>query len=129
VSTRLQRIKYKAVRFALELAIIAAALAVSSFFVSTPAHAADSWTGADKGKHVIAGALIAGTALTITDSPKVSMALAAAAAVGKELVDAHRTGHVASYRDATATALGAVVAVNVNGLTITPISVYWSARW
>jgi uncharacterized protein YfiM (DUF2279 family) len=83
------------------------------------AAAADSWTGADKGKHVAAGLLVAGSALQITDSPRSALAIGVAAAVGKEVLDAHRPGHVASYRDA----------VQAPGLVITPISVSWRVQW
>jgi uncharacterized protein YfiM (DUF2279 family) len=110
------------------LCVLAGAVALG-YITASPAYAADSWTGADKGRHAAAGALIAGSTLQLTGSERLALAAGTAAAVGKELVDMHRAGHTASYRDAAVTVVGAVFAVQAPGLLITPISVSYRITW
>jgi uncharacterized protein YfiM (DUF2279 family) len=119
----------QALRAICTLLIMLAGALVLSCITATPAHAADSWTGADKGKHAAVGALISGSALQLTGDARLALVAGTAAAIGKELVDMHRTGHTASYRDAAVTVAGALFAAQAPGLLITPISVSYRIQW
>lgn len=94
-----------------------------------PAHAADSWTSADKGLHAAAGALIYGGTLQLAGDARLALAAGTAAAIGKELFDMGRRGHVASYRDAAVTMAGTLLATQTPGLIITPLSVSYRTTW
>jgi uncharacterized protein YfiM (DUF2279 family) len=96
------------------LAVFSAAL-----LASLPAEA-DEWTGADKTKHAIAGAVIAGSVKEATGSPGLALAAGGIVAVGKELADMHRAGHTPSHKDAIVTFAAAALSVSVKGLRIGP---------
>ena len=66
----------------------------------------DSWTGKDKGMHLVAGAAVAGRALSQGATRAQATALGTVAGVLKEVRDSGGRGHV-SARDAVVTALGA----------------------
>lgn len=105
---------------------------VLGYCTARPAHAAgaDSWTGADKGLHLAAGALVAGSALQLTGgNARLALTAGAAVAIGKEVADVFRPGHTPSYRDAAVTVMGALVATQTPGLLITPISVSYRLTW
>lgn len=93
------------------------------------AQAADSWTGADKGKHAAAGAWVAGSVLQMSGDARLALFAGAAAGISKELSDMGQPGHVPSYRDAAVTIAGALIAVHAPGLIITPLSVSYRAAW
>lgn len=123
----------QALRFFITLLLMVAGAVVLGYCTARPAHAAsaDGWAGADKGRHLAAGALVAGSALQLTGGDmRLALVAGTAAAVGKELIDARRpSSHVASYRDAAATVAGALIATQVPGLLITPLSVSYRVTW
>lgn len=119
----------QAVRFFVALMLLLATAVVLGYVTARTAHAADAWTGADKGKHLAAGAWVAGSALQLTTDARLALALGATAAIGKELIDMRRPGHVPSYRDAAVTLAGALLATQAPGLVITPLSVSYVTRW
>jgi uncharacterized protein YfiM (DUF2279 family) len=119
----------QALRFSAALLCMLAGAIVLSCITSTPAQAADSWTGADKGKHAAAGALISGSTLQLTGSARLALAAGTAAAIGKELSDMRSAGHTPSYRDAAVTMAGALIAVQTPGLLITPVSISYRVQW
>lgn len=89
----------------------------------------DSWTGKDKAGHFLAGALITGSVQVATGDTALAVEVGTIAALGKEFTDMHRTGHVASFRDATATLVGVLVSAQIAGLTVTPVSVSYVKTW
>ena len=120
----------QALRAITALLCLLAGAVVLSCITATPARAADSWTGADKGRHLAAGALVAGSTLQITGGDaRLALVAGTAAAIGKELADRFRPGHVPSYRDAAVTLAGALVATQTPGLVITPVSVSYRITW
>ena len=122
----------QALRALIALLCTLAGAIVLSCVTATPAHAAgaDSWTGADKGKHLAAGALVAGSALQLTGGDvRLALVAGSAAAIGKELADMGRPGHTPSYRDAAVTLAGVLIATQAPGLLITPLSVSYRITW
>lgn len=95
--------------------IAAAVLAIASI----SAHA-DEWTGQDKTKHVIAGALIAAPVSMLTDSWRAGAASGCAVGVLKEINDMRTTNHTPSYKDAVVTCVGAAVGAQL-GVMIAPV--------
>lgn len=81
---------------------------------------ADSWTGADKGLHLAAGALISAPVTLATSSTTFGAATGCGVGVLKELADRYRPGHVASAKDAIVTCAGAVVGAQLGGFFIAP---------
>jgi len=120
----------QALRAITALLCLLAGAVVLSCITATPARAADSWTGADKGKHLAAGAWVAGSALQLSGGDaRLALVAGAAAAIGKELADLGRPGHTPSYRDAAVTLAGALIATQAPGLLITPLSVSYRITW
>lgn len=81
---------------------------------------ADSWTGADKGLHLAAGAAIALPVTLATSSTTFGAATGCGVGVLKELADKRRPGHVASAKDAVVTCAGALVGAQLGGLFVVP---------
>ena len=127
-----QRRAHAALRLVGTLLCMASGALVLSCITAQPTHAAgaDAWAGQDKARHLAAGALVAGSALQLAHGDaRVALVAGAAAAIGKELLDTRRPGHVPSYRDAAATLAGALIATQVPGLLITPIPVSVRITW
>ena len=96
---------------------------IGALALATSAHA-DSWTGADKGKHLMAGAAIASLTTVMSQSEMTGFLIGAAAGVGKEVWD----GKNASAKDLAVTLVGAYIGAKVGGLLITPYSITYSLR-
>lgn len=97
--------------------------------ITTRTHAQDSWYGSDKRLHLGAGMLIAGSAKSIGNRPDIGLIVGVGAAIGKEMIDMHRVGHVASYRDAAATIVGSLIAAQTPNVVITPLSAHVRFQW
>lgn len=80
---------------------------------------ADEWHGPDKDLHFLAGAVVAGSVHELTGSRALGFAMGSAVAITKELADSRMKGHMASFKDAIVTVMGASL-VAVPGLRIGP---------
>lgn len=93
-----------------------ALLATSMFVACGPVHA-DAWTGTDKDKHVIAGALV-GTAVAAYTQDRVAGAVAGAVVgAAKELYDSTGRGQV-SAKDLIVTAIGGAAGAYLGGFFV-----------
>jgi uncharacterized protein YfiM (DUF2279 family) len=94
------------------------AAVILALVLVTSAHA-DEWTGADKSKHFMAGAAVAGSVTAITGKPWQGFAAGAIVGALKEASDWRSAGHTVSGKDFAVTALGAAAAAYTGGLIIT----------
>ena len=96
------------------LPIILAVFAIPSY--------ADDWTGTDKNKHFVAGAVIASVTTVATRSEGIGFLAGTAAGLAKEIYDGRR----ASTKDFIVTAAGAYVGAKIANVIITPNSISYS---
>lgn len=80
---------------------------------------ADEWTGSDKNKHFIAGAVAASAITYYTKDETRGFMYGAAIGLAKEIYDAAGNGDP-SFKDFAVTALGAFVGAKITGLYIVP---------
>lgn len=111
--------------------IISALLACASFAAS--AQTVDTWTSADKGKHLVVSGAIGAAATVATDSKAWGTGLCVAVGAAKELADSRSTAHTASWKDLAADAIGCAIGAQIGGLYITPTRdgarVAWSIKF
>lgn len=95
-------------------------LAALILTVSMGSSRADEWTGPDKERHALAGALVGAGATLVFKNELHGVLAAAAVGAGKELWDAtSKRGHP-SFKDFAVTALGGVIGARVSGLLVLP---------
>lgn len=100
------------------LATYLAGIVLAVLLANPNGNAADSWTGHDKALHLAGGAGIAAAVTAATASQETGFLVGATVGAGKELWDRKHPPHVASWRDFTATAVGAYLGAKVGGLFI-----------
>ncbi len=89
---------------------------------------ADDWTGADKSRHLLAGAFIAAAATAASRDEFTGFAAGTAAGLLKELHDAAGHGKP-STKDFLVTVLGAYLGAKLTGYAITPDGVAYTFHW
>lgn len=103
-------------------------IAILLAMLSTITHA-DSWTGADKNKHIAIGAMIGFSTTMITGDPTHGLIAGASIGIAKEFYDMNQSKHTASYKDAIVTIGGAMFGAYVGNLIITPTSISYKTGW
>ena len=93
----------------------------AALFMTTCAHAQDSWVSVDKALHAGVSGGIAAVATVATGSELQGFTFAMAVGVAKEVYDKqHPDKHSASYRDLVADAAGAYMGAKLGGVFVAP---------
>jgi uncharacterized protein YfiM (DUF2279 family) len=99
------------------------ALALVAVLIANPA-LADSWTGKDKTKHALAGAIIGAAITATTKDPLKGCAVATAAGAIKEMHDA-----TASFKDFAVTAAFGCALAYSSGWVMTPREIRYTIHF
>lgn len=94
-------------------------LLATALIAATASANADEWTGADKTKHVVAGAAVSSIVTSVTKNELHGFLAGVAVGVGKELYDAHGSGHP-SMKDLAWTVAGSYMGAKLGGFFVAP---------
>lgn len=92
-------------------------IAATSILAAAGAHA-DEWTGADKTKHFVVGAVTSSLVLLSTKSEGHALLAACGLGAAKEIYDARTNGHTASAKDFAVTCAGGYIVGKATGFVL-----------